>query len=97
MAKNIHNSTGDDPASLAEDIVTKSKLKEHERDLALKNYYKSMMGRKDIQYSQTQVCRLAVDFLYKKGFYSISSPEGIRKCLIRLKVIKGPSKISKKE
>ncbi len=97
MVKNIHNSTGDDPASLAEDVATKSKLMERDRNLALKNYYKSMMGRKDIQYSQTQVCRLAVDFLYKKGFYSISSPEGIRKCLIRLKVIKGPSKISKKE
>ena len=97
MVKNIHNSTGDDPASLAEDVATKSKLKEKERDLALKNYYKSMMGRKDIQYSQTQVCRLAVDFLYKKGFYSITCSEGIRKCLIRLKVIKGPSKISKKK
>lgn len=97
MAKNIHNSTGDDPASLAEDIVTKSKLKEHERDLALKNYYKSMMGRKDIQYSQTQVCRFAIDFLYKRGFYSITTSEGIRQRLIKLKVIKGPSKISKKK
>lgn len=97
MAKNIHNNTDNDPANLAEDVATKSKLMERDRNLALKNYYKSMMGRKDIQYSQTQVCRLAVDFLYKKGFYSITSPEGIRKCLIRLKVIKGPSKISKKE
>lgn len=89
MVKNIHNSTGDDPASLAEDIVTKLKLKEHERDLALKNYYKSMMGRKDIQYSQTQVCRLAVEYLIRKGFTSITTSEGVRKRLIKLKVIKG--------
>lgn len=88
MVKNIHNSTGDDPASLAEDIVTKLKLKEHERDLALKNYYKSMMGRKDIQYSQTQVCRLAVEYLIRKGFTSITTSEGVRKRLIKLKVIK---------
>ena len=89
MVKNIHNSTGDDPASLAEDVATKSKLKEKERDLALKNYYKSMMGRKDIQYSQTQVCRLAVKKKKKKGFTSITTSEGVRKCLIRQKVIKG--------
>lgn len=95
MAKNIHNSTGDDPASLAEDIVTKSKLKEHERDLALKNYYKSMMGRKDIQYSQTQVCRFAVEFLMKKGYTSITSSEGIRQKLIKLGVIKGQRKKKK--
>lgn len=95
MAKNIHNSTGDDPASLAEDIVTKSKLKEHERDLALKNYYKSMMGRKDIQYSQTQVCRFAVEFLMEKGYTSITSSEGIRQKLIKLGVIKGQRKKKK--
>lgn len=89
MAKNIHNNTDNDPANLAEDIVTQSKLKEKERNLALKNYYKSMMRRKDIQYSQTQVCRLAVNYLIKKGFTSITTSEGVRKCLIRQKVIKG--------
>lgn len=42
-----------------------------QRDKALVSYYRSMMGQKDKAYSQTKVCQLAVEYLFRKGFTEI--------------------------
>lgn len=76
------------PASIVESVLERVKQTERERDRALKNYYRSMMGRKDVSYSQTQVCRLAVEFLMRKGYTTPTTSEGVRKRLIKLGVLK---------
>lgn len=94
MTENINNAAVA-PTGIVEGVLTRIKQNERDRDRELKNYYKSMMGRKDVCYSQTQVCRLAVEFLMKKGYTSITSSEGIRKKLIKLGVIKSQRKKKK--
>ncbi len=76
------------PASIVESVLERVKQTERERDRALKNYYRSMMGRKDVSYSQTQVCRLAVEFLMRKGYTTPTTSEGVRKRLVKLGVLK---------
>lgn len=76
------------PAGSMEAVLLKVKQTEHERDMALKRYYKSMMGRKDVSLSQWRVCTLAVEYLIRKGYTSITTPAGAKKALIRLGVIK---------
>ncbi len=76
------------PASIVESVLERVKQTERERDRALKNYYRSMMGRKDVSYSQTQVCRLAVEFLMRKGYTAPTTSEGVRKRLVKLGVLK---------
>lgn len=86
MAKNIHNAAVA-PTGLVESVLEKIKRNEAERDKVLVDYYKSMMEQKDIAYSQTKVCQLAVEYLFRKGFTGISTREGVRKRLIKLGVI----------
>lgn len=87
MTDNI-NITAMPPTGIVESVLARVKQTEHDRDRALACYYKSMMGQKDMSYSQTQVCRLAVEFLFRKGYTTISTSEGVRKRLIKLGVIK---------
>lgn len=72
---------------LVESVLEKIKRNEAERDRVLVSYYKSMMGQKDMAYSQTKVCQLAVEYLFRKGFTEISTQEGVRKRLVKLGVI----------
>lgn len=72
---------------LMESVLEKIKRNKEERDRVLVGYYKSMMEQKDIAYSQTKVCQLAVEYLFRKGFTEISTHEGVRKRLIKLGVI----------
>lgn len=72
---------------LVESVLEKIKRNEAERDRVLVSYYKSMMGQKDMAYSQTKVCQLAVEYLFRKGFTGISTQEGVRKRLVKLGVI----------
>lgn len=87
MTDNINN-TAVAPVSIVESVLARVKQTERDRDRALVNYYKSMMGRKDASFSQTQVCRLAVEFLMRKGYTSPTTSEGVRKRLIKLGVLK---------
>lgn len=86
MAENINNAAVA-PTGLMESVLEKIKRNEAERDRVLVSYYKSMMGQKDMAYSQTKVCQLAVEYLFRKGFTGISTREGVRKRLIKLGVI----------
>lgn len=72
---------------LVESVLEKIKRNEAERVKVLVSYYKSMMGQKDMAYSQTKVCQLAVEYLFRKGFTGISTQEGVRKRLVKLGVI----------
>ncbi len=87
MTDNINN-TAVAPVSIVESVLARVKQTERDRDRALVNYYKSMMGRKDASFSQTQVCRLAVEFLMRKGYTSPTTSEGVRKRLVKLGVLK---------
>lgn len=87
MTDNINN-TAVAPVSIVESVLERVKQTERDRDRALVNYYKSMMGRKDASFSQTQVCRLAVEFLMRKGYTSPTTSEGVRKRLVKLGVLK---------
>ena len=87
MTDNINN-TAVAPVSIVESVLARGKQTERDRDRALVNYYKSMMGRKDASFSQTQVCRLAVEFLMRKGYTSPTTSEGVRKRLVKLGVLK---------
>lgn len=88
MQKADNTITATPPTGIVESVLERVKQTECDRDRALTRYYKSMMGRKDVSYSQTQVCRLAVEYLFRKGYTTISTSEGVRKRLIRLGVIK---------
>ena len=88
MTKNIHSNTGNDLASFYEKKVMEVKRIEREKDLLLTNYYKGMMGRKDVCFSQTTVCRMASELMARKGYSSPLSGEGVRKRLVKLGVIK---------
>lgn len=87
MTDNINN-TAVAPVIIVESVLARVKQTERDRDCALVNYYKSMMGRKDASFSQTQVCRLAVEFLMRKGYTSPTTSEGVRKRLVKLGVLK---------
>lgn len=87
MTDNINN-TAVAPVSIVESVLARVKQTERDRDRTLVNYYKSMMGRKDASFSQTQVCRLAVEFLMRKGYTSPTTSEGVRKRLVKLGVLK---------
>lgn len=87
MTDNINN-TAVAPVSIVESVLARVRQTERDRDRALVNYYKSMMGRKDASFSQTQVCRLAVEFLMRKGYTSPTTSEGVRKRLVKLGVLK---------
>lgn len=89
MTDNINNTvTAPAPTGIVESVLARVKQAEKEKDRLLVNYYKSMIGRKDVSLSQTQVCRLAVEFLFRKGYTSPTTSEGIRKKLVKLGVIK---------
>ena len=87
MTENINNAAVA-PTGLVESVLEKIKRNEAERDRVLVDYYKSMMRKKDVAYSQTKVCQFAVEYLFRKGFTEISTREGVRKRLIKLGVIK---------
>lgn len=72
---------------LVESVLEKIKRNVAERDKVLVSYYKSMMGQKNMAYSQTKVCQLAVEYLFRRGFTEISTQEGVRKRLVKLGVI----------
>ena len=82
------NQTAAPSTGIVESVLARVKQTERGRDRALVNYYKSMMGRKDASFSQTQVCRLAVEFLMRKGYTSPTTSEGVRKRLVKLGVLK---------
>ncbi len=89
MTDNINNTvTAPAPTGIVESVLARVKQAEKAKDRLLVSYYKSMMGRKDVSLSQTQVCRLAVEFLFRKGYTSPTTSEGIRKKLVKLGVIK---------
>ena len=81
--KNLESSS----VGLMESVLEKIKRNEAERDKVLVDYYKSMMRQKDMGYSQSKVCQLAVEYLFRKGFTGISTQEGVRKRLVKLGVI----------
>lgn len=87
MTENINNAAVA-PTGIVESVLEKIKRNEAERDRVLVDYYKSMMRKKDVAYSQTKVCQFAVEYLFRKGFTEISTHEGVRKRLIKLGVIK---------
>lgn len=82
------NNTAATPTGIVESVLARVKQTERDRDRALVRYYKSQMGRKDVSLSQTQVCRLAVEFLFRKGYTTLSTSEGVRKRLVKLGVLK---------
>ena len=77
---------------IMEATLAKVRQAEKERDRDLVNYYKSMMGRKDVSYSQWRVCVMALEFLFRKGYTSITTPGGVKKRLTKLGVIKSDKK-----
>lgn len=88
MTNNKDKNSESSSVGLMESVLEKIKRNEAERDRVLVSYYKSMMGQKDMPYSQTKVCQFAVEYLFRKGFTEISTREGVRKRLIKLGVIK---------
>ncbi len=87
MVNNKDKNSESSSVGLMESVLEKIKRNEVERDKELVSYYKSMMRQKDMAYSQTKVCQLAVEYLFRKGFTGISTREGVRKRLIKLGVI----------
>lgn len=86
MTDNINNTAA--TPGIMESTLAKVRQTERDRDKALANYYRSQMGRKDANLSQWRVCVLAVEFLFRKGYTSITTPGGVKKRLERLGVIK---------
>lgn len=80
--------TADVTDRMVESVIAKIKQNEHDRDVALVSYYKSMSGQKTTHYSQDEICRLALKYLIRKGFTAITSADGVRKRLIDLGLIK---------
>ena len=87
MTNSKNEKTESSSVGLVESVLEKIKRNEAERDKVLVSYYKSMMGQKDMAYSQTKVCQLAVEYLFRRGFTEISTQEGVRKRLVKLGVI----------
>ena len=87
MTNSKNEKTESSSVGLVESVLEKIKRNVAERDKALVSYYKSMMGQKDMAYSQTKVCQLAVEYLFRRGFTEISTQEGVRKRLVKLGVI----------
>lgn len=73
---------------MVETVIAKIKQNEHDRDVALVSYYKSMAWQKTTHYSQDEIFRLAAEYLIRKGYTTITSADGVRKRLIKLGVIK---------
>lgn len=87
MTNSKNEKTESSSVGLVESVLEKIKRNEAERDRVLVSYYKSMMGQKNLAYSQTKVCQLAVEYLFRRGFTEISTQEGVRKRLVKLGVI----------
>ncbi len=87
MTNGKNKKTESSSVGLVESVLEKIKRNVAERDKVLVSYYKSMMGQKNMAYSQTKVCQLAVEYLFRKGFTEISTQEGVRKRLVKLGVI----------
>lgn len=87
MTNNKNEKTESSSVGLVESVLEKIKRNVAERDKVLVSYYKSMMGQKNMAYSQTKVCQLAVEYLFRRGFTEISTQEGVRKRLVKLGVI----------
>lgn len=87
MTNSKNEKTESSSVGLVESVLEKIKRNEAERDKVLVSYYKSMMGQKNMAYSQTKVCQLAVEYLFRRGFTEISTQEGVRKRLVKLGVI----------
>ena len=87
MTNNKNKISESSSVGLVESVLEKIKRNEAERDRVLVDYYKSMMKKKDVAYSQSKVCQFAVEYLFRNGFTEISTREGIRKRLIKLGVI----------
>lgn len=85
---NNNNPTTAAAPGIMESTLERVRQTERDRDHALIRYYKSQMGRKDVSLSQWRVCVLAVEFLFRKGYTSITTPGGVKKRLERLGVIK---------
>ena len=89
MTDTSNETTSVTAPGIVESVLARVKQAEKEKDRLLVRYYKSMIGRKDVSMSQTQVCRLAVEFLMRKGYTSPTTSEGVRKRLVKLGVLKG--------
>jgi hypothetical protein len=87
MTNSKNKKTESSSVGLVESVLEKIKRNVAERDKVLVSYYKSMMGQKNMAYSQTKVCQLAVEYLFRRGFTEISTQEGVRKRLVKLGVI----------
>lgn len=87
MTNSKNEKTESSSVGLVESVLEKIKRNVAERDKLLVSYYKSMMGQKNMAYSQTKVCQLAVEYLFRRGFTEISTQEGVRKRLVKLGVI----------
>ena len=84
MTNSKNKKTESSSVGLVESVLEKIKRNVAERDKVLVSYYKSMMGQKNMAYSQTKVCQLAVEYLFRRGFTEISTQEGVRKRLVKL-------------
>lgn len=71
---------------LTKTVLEKIRQNTADRDKELKNYFKSIMGTR--KYSVSQACRMCVEHLFKKGYYSITTEYGVRKRLTVLGMIK---------
>ena len=87
MTNSKNKKTESSSVGLVGSVLEKIKRNVAERDKVLVSYYKSMMGQKNMAYSQTKVCQLAVEYLFRRGFTEISTQEGVRKRLVKLGVI----------
>ena len=82
---NINTAVDDTSMGITERVIMKVKQEQHNRDVAMANYYKTIVSRGNV--SMSQACTMTAEYLLNKGYYSITTRQGVYKRLVALGVI----------